>query len=80
MRTRSDPATGMLLYEGHDEPQRQGVPNPKEVDQPLTTPGGSWTENGKFFCGAMFAFIHHKPLMMHQFRRCPCASAVARTS
>jgi hypothetical protein len=44
-----DPVTGMLTYEGHDEPQRQGGPNRKEVDQPLTTPKGSWTENGKFW-------------------------------
>lgn len=36
-----DPVTGMLTYEGHDEPQRRGGPNPKEVDQPLTTPRGS---------------------------------------
>src|SRR5437899_12738617 len=43
-----DPITGMLTYEGHDEPQRRGGSNPKEVDQPLTTPRGSWTENGKF--------------------------------
>jgi hypothetical protein len=48
-----DPVTGMLTYEGHDEPQRKSGPNPKEVDQPLTTPRGSWTENGKFFRAAM---------------------------
>ena len=48
-----DPITGMLTYEGHDEPQRRGGSNPKEVDQPLTTPRGSWTENGKFFGAAM---------------------------
>jgi hypothetical protein len=48
-----DPLTGMLTYEGHDEPQRRGGPKPKEVDQPLTTPRGSWTENGKFFRAAM---------------------------
>ena len=48
-----DPVTGMLTYEGHDEPQRKGGPNPKDVDQPLTTPKGSWTENGKFFRAAM---------------------------
>jgi hypothetical protein len=33
-----DEVTGMLTYEGHDEPQRRGGPNSKEVDQPLTTP------------------------------------------
>ena len=43
----------MLTYEGHDEPLRQGGPDPKQVDQPLTTPRGSWTENGKFFRAAM---------------------------
>jgi len=48
-----DPITGMLTYEGHDEPQRRGGPHPKEIDQPLTTPRGSWTENGKFFRAAM---------------------------
>src|SRR6266702_1353755 len=48
-----DEVSGMLTYEGHDEPQRQGGPNPKDIDQPLTTPRGSWTENGKFFRAAM---------------------------
>ena len=38
-----DPVTGMLTYEGHDEPQRAGGPNSKEADQPLATPKGSWT-------------------------------------
>jgi hypothetical protein len=33
-----DEVTGMLTYEGHDEPQRRGGPNSQEVDQPLTTP------------------------------------------
>lgn len=36
-----DPVTGILTYEGHDEPQRRDGPNPKEIDQPLTTPRGS---------------------------------------
>jgi hypothetical protein len=47
-----DPITGMLTYEGHDEPQRRGGANPKDLDQPLTTSKGSWTENGKFFRAA----------------------------
>src|SRR6266404_6288339 len=45
-----DEVTDMLTY---DEPQRAGAPNPKEVDQPLTTPRESWTENGKFFHAAI---------------------------
>lgn len=48
-----DEVTGMLTYEGHNEPQRTGGPDPKALDQPLTTPKGSWTENGKFFRAAM---------------------------
>ncbi len=47
------PETGMLIYEGHDEHRTKNCPEPKKVDQPLTTPRGSWTENGKFFRAAM---------------------------
>src|SRR5438094_8232938 len=47
-----DEVTGGLMYEGHDEPQRHGGPNPKEVDQPLTTPRRSWTEHGNLFRAA----------------------------
>ncbi len=48
-----DPKTGTLIYEGHDHPKTKDSSNPKSVDQPLTTPKGSWTENGKFFSAAM---------------------------
>jgi hypothetical protein len=48
-----DQETGMLTYEGHDEHRTKNCPDPKSVDQPLTTPRGSWTENGKFFRAAM---------------------------
>jgi hypothetical protein len=47
-----DEKTGTLIYEGHDVPRTRGGPDPKTVDQPMTTPGGSWTENGKFFRAA----------------------------
>jgi hypothetical protein len=47
-----DEKTGTLIYEGHDVPRTQGGPDPKSVDQPMTTPGGLWTENGKFFRAA----------------------------
>ena len=46
-----DKKTGTLIYEGHDVP-RNISPNPKEVDQPLSTPNGTLTENGKFFTAA----------------------------
>jgi hypothetical protein len=48
-----DSETGILTYEGHDVNRTRECPNPKLVDQPITTPMGSWTENGKFFRAAM---------------------------
>ena len=47
-----DESTGSLFYEGHDEPRSDKSPNPKLIDQPLNTPRGAWTENGKFFRAA----------------------------
>jgi hypothetical protein len=48
-----DESTGTLIYEGHDQPRFAGSPDPKTIDQPLQTPKGGWTENGKFFRAAM---------------------------
>ncbi len=44
--------TGLLEYEGHDEPRRAGT-DPKRLDQPMRHPGGTLTENGKFYEAAM---------------------------
>ena len=38
----------VLIYEGHDSPRQKGGPDPKTIDQPVRTPAGSLTENGKF--------------------------------
>jgi hypothetical protein len=38
----------VLIYEGHDLPRSTRTPNPKILDQPRTTPGGSLTQNGLF--------------------------------
>lgn len=38
----------ILIYEGHDVP-RNLARDPKSVDQPMLTPSGKLTENGKFF-------------------------------
>lgn len=38
----------VLIYEGHDEPQKNGIGNPKTLDQPEWQSGGKLTENGKF--------------------------------
>ena len=48
-----DPVTGVVSYEGHDVKRFPGGPDPKSVDQPLNNPGGSPTENGKFFRDAI---------------------------
>ena len=42
----------VLIYEGHDEPKRAGGPDPKTVDQPLMTPNGTLTQNGRFYMAA----------------------------
>lgn len=46
-----DKKTNTLIYEGHDVPRNHSK-DPKQVDQPLQTPKGSLTENGKFFTAA----------------------------
>ena len=46
-----DNSTNTLIYEGHDA-FSNWVKNPKDADQPLTTPNGTLTENGKFFTAA----------------------------
>lgn len=46
-----DEKTNTLIYEGHDA-FSNWVKNPKEADQPLASPNGTLTENGKFFTAA----------------------------
>jgi hypothetical protein len=42
-------ADGMtLIYEGHDAPRTATLPDPKIVDQPESSPGGTLTQNGRF--------------------------------
>ena len=44
--------SGLLEYEGHDEPRRHGR-DPKHMDQPMTHRAGALTQNGKFYEAAM---------------------------
>jgi hypothetical protein len=39
----------VLIYEGHDVPKIESIPNPKIVDQVAYYPGGGITQNGLFF-------------------------------
>jgi hypothetical protein len=50
-KDRWHPDTGILEYEGHDEPKQAGI-DPKKKNQPLKTTAGTLTENGKFFQAA----------------------------
>ena len=43
----------VLIYEGHNISKKDTTYNPKMVDQPLRTPNGSLTQNGKFFEAAL---------------------------
>lgn len=66
-----DKKTGTLIYEGHDINRIQNGPDPKSVDQPMTTPSGSWTENGKFFRAAtdFKEGIRKKPEMVKVYEK-----------
>lgn len=45
----------VLIYEGHNEPKRKGISDPKIIDQPECLSSGTLTENGKFHQAAQ----HH---------------------
>ncbi len=51
----------VLIYEGHDRPRYKGQPDPKTLDQPMQHPGGSLTENGKFFQAVQVYREQQKP-------------------
>jgi hypothetical protein len=51
----------VLIYEGHDQPATRGGQDPKSVDQPMKTPSGGLTENGKFFEAARRHRVEGEP-------------------
>jgi hypothetical protein len=52
-RDRLQDEGSTLIYEGHDAPLSEKVPEPKAVDQPEFTPSGTPTQNGKFYQAAL---------------------------
>jgi hypothetical protein len=42
----------VLIYEGHDTPSERNGPDPKTIDQPMTYPSGTLTQNGLFYQAA----------------------------
>lgn len=49
-----------LIYEGHNERSTRGGPDPSLIDQPMYTPSGSLTENGKFYVAAQEFKLRHQ--------------------
>jgi hypothetical protein len=47
----------VLIYEGHDANNLKGGPDPKSIDQPMRTPAGTLTSNGKFYEAAKIAAL-----------------------
>jgi hypothetical protein len=43
----------VLVYEGHDVPKGNQNINPKDIDQPMTNPTGTLTQNGLFYNAAL---------------------------
>ncbi|MBX7201127.1 MAG: HNH endonuclease [Rhodospirillaceae bacterium] len=60
-RDRLEDGGTTLVYEGHDQPKSEVVPDPKLVDQPLTTHTGRPTQNGKFFQAAKASAKGERP-------------------
>jgi hypothetical protein len=60
-RDRIEDDGTILVYEGHDHPRTAMCPNPKVVDQPISYPNGSPTQNGKFFRAAQNAKAGTRP-------------------
>ena len=60
-RDRLEDGGTTLIYEGHDMPRTASCPNPKTVDQPLSTINGRPTQNGKFFNAAQAARAGGRP-------------------
>src|SRR6516162_6255297 len=54
-RDRIEDGGTTLIYEGHDRPRGERLPNPKFVDQVEALPTGNLTQNGKFHRAAQEA-------------------------
>ena len=59
----------IMIYEGHDA-QKGWVKYPKSADQPMYTPKGSLTANGKFFNAAQkFIAEKHSPELIRVYEK-----------
>lgn len=58
-----------ILYEGHDEPRTSTTPNPKTLNQPMTTRTGGLTQNGKFVEAVKRYESGHEPEKVRVFEK-----------
>jgi len=59
----------ILVYEGHDVPRNLAVGDPKKTDQPEKAPGGTLTQNGKFFEAALQAKTGTSPELVRVYEK-----------
>jgi hypothetical protein len=60
----------ILIYEGHDVPKREGVLDPKLVDQPMCYSGGALTQNGLFYEAALvYKAGHQSPELVKVYEK-----------
>ena len=56
-RDRLEEGGSTLIYEGHDQPRKPELANPKLADQLERLPTGNFTQNGKFHRAAQQAKV-----------------------
>lgn len=60
----------ILIYEGHDVPKREGVLDPKLIDQPMRYSGGTLTQNGLFYEAALaYRAGHQSPELVKVYEK-----------
>ena len=69
-RDRIEDEGRVMVYEGHDVPRTRETPDPKSVDQRLTTAAGTKTSNGLFYDAAIrFARGQAEAALVHGYEK-----------
>ncbi|MFI5180163.1 MAG: HNH endonuclease [Thermoanaerobaculia bacterium] len=68
-RDRLEDEGRVLIYEGHDVPRNLARKSPKTIDQPMVSPTGKMTQNGKFFEGARRAKAGEPPELVRVYEK-----------
>ena len=59
----------VLVYEGHDVPRNLAKGSPKTIDQPVVSPTGKPTQNGRFFDAAKRAKAGEQPELVRVYEK-----------